>query len=303
MTAAAILNGFFAAWVNSSTFHAQHICSHASNSCRTVAHGVFAMGPELGDDLLDTLKVVGVVDGKVIGYTNWEKHVVNGVCQGTTPANNTVGRNCSTFKGGSGRVYNWGYENIGPFQPNALPESISVTIEITGDILPDDGYFKIPTATIPYETHIVTGKGNSKNLEIQYNEFSTVAFQDGDEAIFHVVFGVAPVDDPIENLTPTGEYSIDGGNSWETVKGADEMFFENHIDDKNGTFFQSFQYDLRYKKKLLGQKVCFRIRASDSQSHETQYQNCLKVCDKIVPFHNPMGYCPESAMESTTILI
>lgn len=293
MSAPALFSGFFATWVNSSTFRAQHICSYASNSCRTVAHGVFVMGPEFGDGLLDKLKVTGLdaESGQEIGYTNWESHVINGICQGTTFANSTVGKNCTALAGGFGRVYNWGYEHVGPFQPTTLPESISVKVRITAN----SQSVMMPTVTIPYEKQIVKGKGNSKELMLKYNEFSSLAFQDGDDALFHVVFSVAPVDDPIENLTTTGEYSIDGGKSWQTKTGIDHVLFENHIDDKNGIFFQSFQYNLRYKKYLLEQMVCFKVAASDAHSRKVQYQKCIKVCDHIVPFHNPMGYCPDSA--------
>ena len=35
---------------------------------------------------------------------------------------------------------------------------------------------------------------------------STCAYQDGDDVIGHVVFSVAPVDDPIEELTGSAEY-------------------------------------------------------------------------------------------------
>eukprot|EP00746_Dinoflagellata_sp_MGD_P139529 gnl/MRDRNA2_/MRDRNA2_72976_c0_seq2.p1 gnl/MRDRNA2_/MRDRNA2_72976_c0~~gnl/MRDRNA2_/MRDRNA2_72976_c0_seq2.p1 ORF type:complete len:326 (-),score=48.97 gnl/MRDRNA2_/MRDRNA2_72976_c0_seq2:131-1027(-) len=294
MAAASLFNSFFATWVNSSTFHAQHICSHASNSCRTMAHGVFVMGPEFGDDLLDKLKIVTLDahSGKEVGYTNWEKHVVNGICQGTTFANSTAHRNCTTLDGGFGRVYDWGYEHFEPFQPNALPDSISVKVNISGA---DGQYFMMPAATVHFETLVVTGTNNSQELMIQYDPFFSLAFQDGDDALLHLVFSVAPVDDPIQNLTITGQYSIDGGKSWQMSTGDDQLLFENHIVNKHGTFFQSFQYNLRYKKYLLDQMVCFRVRASDSQLHEAHYQNCLKVCDKIVPFANPMGYCPDSA--------
>lgn len=294
MSSAAVLGGIFATWVNSSTFHAQHLCSRSANSCRTVAHGVFVIGPEFGDGLLDKLKVTGLDahSGEEIGYTNWENHVVNGVCQGTTFAKTTAGRNCTAFAGGVGRVYNWGYEHIGQFQPATLPESISVQIQISGA---SGQYFMMPAVTIPYEKHIVTGKQNSKEILLDYNEFSSVAFQDGDDTLLHAVFSVAPVDDPTENLTTTGEYSIDGGKSWQTNRSIDHILFENHIDDKNGTFFQSFQYDVRYKKYLLNQMLCFRIAVADSRSG-VQYQKCLKVCDNLVPFHNPLGYCPNSTV-------
>jgi len=283
-----LVGGFFAQWIDyEHSLHAQHVCSEQSGFCRTTAHAVFVVGPETDDGRLDMLNIAPVNAagaGEMLGYTNWEKHVVNGVC---ADPNFT---NCTALPADA-RVYNWGYEVWSPFKPaDALAQSISVTVDIQ---YKSDPLAVLPTLTIPYLTTVVSGKGNSPILSIVPNDFSTLAYQNGDEVNFHVVFSVAPVDDPTEKLTATGEYSVDAGISWHAGQ---DIFFEDHIDLKNDSYFQSWQFDGRWKGR--SQTVCFRIVVSDSLQRQVKYENCMRVCDFVVPFHNAAGYCPNSTINA-----
>lgn len=278
-----VLGGFFAQWIDfEHSLHAQHVCSKATGLCRTTAHAVFVVGPELHNRQLDKLNLTaldGDDAGVVLGYTNWEKHVVNGVCHDPNFTN------CSSLPGlATARVYNWGYDSWAPFKSTAeLATSISAMVSIQAD---EGAAVLLPKITIPFVTEVVSGKQNSEHISILPNNFSTCSYQNGNEVVFHVVFSVAPVDDPTENLTAVGEYSMDAGVSWQPGK---DIFFEDHIDLKNGTYFQAYQFDGRWKGHA--NSMCFRVVVSDGQQRQAKHESCMQVCNFVVPFHNAAGYC------------
>ena len=148
----------------------------------------------------------------------------------------------------------------------------------------------LPAVTIPYKTTLLPRFGNSNSLALLPNNMSSCAYQDGSEVILHVVFSVAPVHDATQNLSASAEFSVDGGKTW--LRGS-EIFFEDHIDLKNGTdgeaYYQSWQYDQRWTGHA--DDVCYRVAVSDGK-RLTSHADCMAVCKYVVPFHNAAGYCP-----------
>jgi len=258
-----------------------------SKLCRTTAHFTFVVGPDNGDGKLDELSIIPVdpVTGEARPgeYVNFEKHIVNGVC-GDPDFNN-----CSSLPN-KARVYNWGYEVWGSYNPQTMqPSSVSVKVGLTSAT--SESGLVMPVVTIPYQKTILSGTGNAATLNIMPNNASSCSYQNGDEVIFHFVFSVAAIADAAQNLTGTGQFSVDGGKTWQQSSKLN-IFFEDHIDLKNvpdGQYYQGWQYDERWKGHA--DEVCYKVNVTDGQ-HHAAYQNCMKVCKHVVPFHYAAGYCP-----------
>ena len=110
----------------------------------------------------------------------------------------------------------------------------------------------------------------------------------------HVVFTATSVD-PTHPLTAVGEYSFDGGRTWLSEGGS--AFYEQHIDlGLDGTYSQAMQYDVDLSSPAATRgRVCYRVHVRDDVSGATAapLTGCLDICGRLVPFHNPAGYCPD----------
>jgi hypothetical protein len=280
-------------------------CSTGTGTCRTFAHLVFTATPADGD--VTRVYVGGAdykLDGSVAqpgGAAVFERHLVSGTCDGT---------NCTTL--GPSLMFNWGYEvtrplptERGPSAWASFPKTICARVWLRDAASPGDVARTDTWQCVDFAAPLVA-RPNGTSVQLVGNAFSTAATSVCDARTstpsasrcrtnLHVVYTAASTD-ATSPLTAAGEYSLDEGATWQNA--GSTAFYEQHIDlGTDGVYRQAMQYDLDlHEATMRTGRICYRIRVSDgvSGASSAPLQDCLRVCNTLVPFHNPAGYCPSS---------
>jgi len=270
------------------------VCSNSTGLCRLFAHLVLLATPNNSDV---TQAFMGGADFSLDGGAAqsghglvFEGHTVSGVCDGD---------NCNIT--GPSLMYNWGYEAFIPMPATGLPEtptSMCVQAWLRNSV-PMAPVSRSDQKCVPFSKPTIAPPAANEVI-LAYNNFSSAATRQCGDVLcrtnLHIVFTATPPDATHE-LQPSGEYSLDGGASW-LIAGSN-AFYEQHIDKgSDGGYSQALQFDvdLLLSKADNPENICYRIFVVDtatSTSSETM-SGCLTVCNQLVPFHNPAGYCPGS---------
>jgi hypothetical protein len=299
-------------------FNSHTVCNNATGICRSTAHFVFTASPTKISHPL----VAGVsysLDGgaSVNGPPAlFEAHLVNGICK-----NYTDSSSCTAIA--PGQMWEWGFDMIHapPIDSSKIPKQICAEAFAHDSLTGDSGslpavclnlapveFINVKRTLAPF-TH--------KYIYADVSEAATVWCDDDlCRTVAHMVFLVS-VPDPTDTMVATTFYSMDGPNGpWETSSGV--TFFEWKMSNK-GTpnkplWMQTMQWDYdeivpkaAYDQEQAPKQICFKIDVQDRFTTQTNHFNfskfgtagddlvrCIPFChQKIAPFHNPAGYCPE----------
>lgn len=216
-------------------------------------------------------------------------------------------------------MFNWGYEATVPFDVAQLPKQICPRVWVKDLTAGGSSQLQIPCLdmTVMQTSGVVANSmktgfnGFSSAATFQAEEVTALAATERTRTNLHVVFTVAPVD-PTHLLESGGMYSFDGGVSWSSE--GTSSYYEQHIEQSkdDSRWYQAWQFD--YDKVTTTKvaapgksaepppsEVCFKVWVTDTVTSETvwldsgnatSHVRCLQVCDALVPFHWPKGYCP-----------
>lgn len=270
--------------------------------CRSFVHIVFTAQVEDPTHVLRGGATYSIDGGKTYQSgrsITFERHLVTGICGG--------GRGCDNHTGAVYQMFNWGYESISTTSDDA-PKTMCVNIWVVNTKTGQRGSLSIPCLT--FTTTQLTAKP-APPMSAALNTFSS-AYTSVCSKIsglcrtnLHVVFTVSPRN-PVSELVGGMAYSFDNGVTWQSDWS--KTFFEQHIDfGTNKIWSQAWQADV----DIIGDKhdvyrgpgasACWRVWVSDITTGETVFLNgadtlhCFPICNTLVPFHNPAGYCPKAS--------
>ena len=289
------------------------VCSHATRICRLFAHLVLVATPSYFSLTVPlsggATYMIDNVSSPLAGHQlTSESHPVSGLCSGGS---------CTIL--GPSLMYNWGYEATMALLANdQLPPTphelcVKAWMRAVNSTAPtsesSERCVNFSPPTCVFATN--TPRAGQAEVQLVLNTFSSSSTRACNDAgsrcltSLHVVF-TAEASDATHELVANGEYSLDNGSTW--LVGNGRAFYEQHIDPvPNGTsgeYRRAMQYDV----DLLGgasderaATICYRVVVTDAVTGGASepLTGCLDVCERLVPFHNPEGYCP-TAVENYT---
>ena len=270
--------------------------------CRSFVHLVFAAQVADPTHVLVGGATYSIDGGKTYQSgrsITFERHLVTGICGG--------GHGCDNNTDSIYQMFNWGYESTS-MTPDDAPKTMCVNIWAIDTKTGQRGSLSIPCLILT-ETSLTSR--SAPPISAALNSFSS-AYTSVCSKIsglcrtnLHVVFTVSPRN-PVAKLVGGMTYSFDDGNTWHSDWSS--TFYEQHIDfGSNHTWSQAWQADVdiigdrAHVHRGSGSRACWRVWVADVTTGETVFLkgsdglHCFPICNTLVPFHNPAGYCPQKS--------
>jgi hypothetical protein len=283
------------------------VCSPHTGLCRCFVHLVYAVTPEhITNSLIGggtyTIKDTRTQSIQIGGDMQSERHIISGVCNCNATYCDYDKCNNST---GTAQMWNWGFENVHPISDLAnLPKQICPQVWIRD--LTTGGQSSHTVGCLEMSITQVQPSSLALPMVTAVNAFSSAASVVVDSlsssmmrSNIHIVFTVAPKD-PTHLLIGGAVYSFDHGQTWAST--GSSTYYEQHIDFAGGRWNQAWQFDydrVHHDDGSAPSEACFKVWLTDTVTSETVWLNatddswmhCMPVCDTIVQFHWPDGYC------------